>query len=135
VYPFQGQMHPAADRNSPPQALRWYHRVTMPEDIFPHMEFYWTTIARAFRAWNSAGGVSSPTWLIISTATVLCPGCRRMFSFAGYKAHSHINVRCQAIKTFTSSAHCHSFLCQYRRLTNFSKFLITPPLTRHSRWH
>ena len=79
--------HPAADRNLPPATLFRYHSISKPAP-FTHREFEDSMIGRGMKAFNSSVGVSPEAWHLLSTCTVLCPGCRMKFSVDGFRVHT-----------------------------------------------
>lgn len=82
--------HPAIDRSTAPQPLRWYH----PQEFrcnFEQLQFKNSTIARAFQAWNSGEGVTAQAWHFLSTSNIFCQACQRMFSYQGFKEHAPDN--------------------------------------------
>jgi hypothetical protein len=83
-----GEMHPAADRNNPPQGLTWYHQFITGPPTFRHKEFDRSMVGLALRSWNSTKGVTPKAWSLLSSATVYCMECSHMFSFDGFKAHT-----------------------------------------------
>jgi hypothetical protein len=81
------RIHPAADRDIPPATLFRYHTASCPTP-FTHREFEDSMIGRGMKAFNSVDGVSPDAWHLLSTCTVLCPGCRMKFSVDGFRAHT-----------------------------------------------